>query len=190
MRSNTSLDSSRDFTQGCGGSFKNWLCLIPLIRMSKGGEFSSQPNKAFLRISIGLAWELHGEILWEGRMIRRKLDLVWTFMVCIDDSAWFLKACLCSSHFPFLMIFEAFSWIFRGEVLGCFFERFFLDVTYEDLCLFAWWSCSNKPSETTSIWWFSVESLGRCSWELTFDSSWLSGFWGPSFEPKVAHEVP
>jgi hypothetical protein len=41
-----------------------------------------------------------------------KLDLVWTFMVCIDDSAWFLKAWLCLSCFPFLVIFEAFSWRF------------------------------------------------------------------------------
>jgi hypothetical protein len=61
---------------------------------------------------LGLAWELHGEILWEGRMIGRKLDLVWTFMVCIDDSAWFLKACLSSSRFFFLVIFGAFSWWF------------------------------------------------------------------------------
>jgi hypothetical protein len=66
-------------------------------------------------------------------MIRWKLDLVRTFMVCIDDSVWFLKACLCSSHFPFLLIFGAFSWNFRGEVLGCFFEGFLLYVTYEDL---------------------------------------------------------
>jgi hypothetical protein len=33
-------------------------------------------------------------------------------MVCIDDSAWFLKACLSSSCFFFLMNFEAFSWRF------------------------------------------------------------------------------
>jgi hypothetical protein len=42
------------------------------------------------------------------------------FMVCIDDSAWFLKVCLCSSRFPFLVIFGAFSWIFLEEVLGAF----------------------------------------------------------------------
>jgi hypothetical protein len=57
------------------------------------------------------------------------------------------------------------------------------------LCLFAWWPCSKKPSETASIWWFSVEFLGRCSWGLTSDSSWLGRFWGPSFQPKIAHEV-
>jgi hypothetical protein len=42
-------------------------------------------------------------------MIGRKLDLVCTFMVFIDDSAWFLKACMSSSRFSFLVIFEAFS---------------------------------------------------------------------------------
>jgi hypothetical protein len=41
-------------------------------------------------------------------------------MVCIDDSAWFLKAWLCSSRFSFLVIFGAFSWNFCGEVLGAF----------------------------------------------------------------------
>jgi hypothetical protein len=54
-------------------------------------------------------------------------------MVCIDDSTWLLKACLCSSHFFFLVIFAAFSWNFRGEVLGAFFEGFLLDVTYDNL---------------------------------------------------------
>jgi hypothetical protein len=73
----------------------------------------------FLRISIGLACEFHGEIMWEGRMIFLsmregwlvgKLDLVWTFMVCIDDSVWFLKAWMCLSRLSFLVIFGAFSW--------------------------------------------------------------------------------
>jgi hypothetical protein len=45
------------------------------------------------------------------------------------------------------------------------------------LCLFAWWPWSIKPSETASIWVFSVVSMGRCSWGLTFDSSWFSKFW-------------
>jgi hypothetical protein len=54
-------------------------------------------------------------------------------MVCIDDSAWFLKAWLCFLRFPFLVIFRAFSWDFRGKFWGPFFEGFLLDVTYEDL---------------------------------------------------------
>jgi hypothetical protein len=65
---------------------------------------------------LGLGWELHREILWEGRMIGRKLDLVWTFMVCIDDLTWFLKACLSSSWFSFLVISEP----FLGDFLGVF----------------------------------------------------------------------
>jgi hypothetical protein len=48
MRSDTSLDSSRVFTQGYGGSFENWFCLIPLISGQREEEifFSSQPNTA------------------------------------------------------------------------------------------------------------------------------------------------
>jgi hypothetical protein len=49
------------------------------------------------------------------------------------------------------------------------------------LFLFAWWSCSNKPSEMASIWEFLVVFMQRCSWGLTSDSSWLSRFRGPSF---------
>jgi hypothetical protein len=66
---------------------------------------------------------------WSGG----KLDLVWTSLVCIDDSAWFLKTWLCSSRFSFLVIFRVFSWDFRWEVLGVFLWGIFLDVTYEDL---------------------------------------------------------
>jgi hypothetical protein len=51
MRSNTSLDLSRDFTQGCGGSFENWHCLIPLISGQSEGEIFSSPTKH--RESIG-----------------------------------------------------------------------------------------------------------------------------------------
>jgi hypothetical protein len=58
-------------------------------------------------------------------MIAQKLDLVRTFIVCIDDSAWFLKTCLSSSRFSFLVIFGAFSWrdleaIFLGICWGMY----------------------------------------------------------------------
>jgi hypothetical protein len=53
---------------------------------------------------------------WSGG----KLDLVWTSLVCIDDSAWFLKTWLCLSRFPFLVIFGAFSWDFHGGFLEAF----------------------------------------------------------------------
>jgi hypothetical protein len=41
-------------------------------------------------------------------------------MVCIDDSAWFLKACLSSSRFSFLVIFGAFSWRFSQSDFEAF----------------------------------------------------------------------
>jgi hypothetical protein len=53
-------------------------------------------------------------------MIGQKLDLVWTFMVCIDDSMWFLKACLSFSRFSFLVIFGAFSWRFSRSDFEAF----------------------------------------------------------------------
>jgi hypothetical protein len=52
------------------------------------------------------------------------------FMVCIDDSAWFLKALVCLSPFgDFQSLFLGFPWKFWGG----FIEGFLLDVTYEDL---------------------------------------------------------
>jgi hypothetical protein len=45
MRSDTLLDSSRDFTQGCRGSFQNWLCLIPLISGQREEKIFSPPNQ-------------------------------------------------------------------------------------------------------------------------------------------------
>jgi hypothetical protein len=49
-------------------------------------------------------------------MIGWKLDLVRNFMVCIDDSAWFLKACLSSFWLSFLVISEPFLFDFLGEI--------------------------------------------------------------------------
>jgi hypothetical protein len=57
------------------------------------------------------------------------------------------------------------------------------------LCLFAWWPWSIKPSETASIWVFSVVSMGRCSWGWTFDFSWFSKFWWTKSELWDAHKV-
>jgi hypothetical protein len=48
---------------------------------------------------------------WSGG----KLDLVWTSLVCIDDSAWFLKALLCCSR-----LFWWFSEPSIGGFLGVF----------------------------------------------------------------------
>jgi hypothetical protein len=46
-----------------------------------------------------------------------------TFMVCIDDLAWFLKACLSSSRFSFLVNFGAFSWRFSLSDFEAFLFR-------------------------------------------------------------------
>jgi hypothetical protein len=51
---------------------------------------------------------------WSGS----KLDLVWTFLVCIDDSAWFLKALLRYSRLFLVVIFGAISWWFSRCVFG------------------------------------------------------------------------
>jgi hypothetical protein len=43
-----------------------------------------------------------------------------SFLLCIEDSTWFLKAFLCLSHFSFLVILEPFLGNFRGDVLEAF----------------------------------------------------------------------
>jgi hypothetical protein len=47
-----------------------------------------------------------------------KLDLVWTSLVCIDDSAWCLKALFCCSWLFLVVIFGALSWWFSWFVFG------------------------------------------------------------------------
>jgi hypothetical protein len=44
-----------------------------------------------------------------------KLDLVRTFMVCIDDSAWFLKDLCCLSRPSFWFFLELFVVIFVAK---------------------------------------------------------------------------
>jgi hypothetical protein len=51
---------------------------------------------------------------WSGG----KLDFVWTSLVCIDDSVWFLKAWLCCSRLFLMVIFGALSWWFSWCVFG------------------------------------------------------------------------
>jgi hypothetical protein len=72
------------------------------------------------------SWERVG---WLGV----KLDLVWTFMVCIDDSVWLLKAFVVSPVFPFWWFSEPFLRIFMAEFWRRFFEGFDVGVTHEDL---------------------------------------------------------
>jgi hypothetical protein len=60
-----------------------------------------------------------------------KLDLVWTSLWCIDDSAWFLKAWMCCSCLFFLVIFGAFSWQFSWSD----FETFLFGILWG---MYAW----------------------------------------------------
>jgi hypothetical protein len=62
-----------------------------------------------------------------------KLDLVWTFMVCTDDSAWFLKVLCCLSWPPFWWFSELLLVFFLAEFWGRFLAGFKLGVTYGDL---------------------------------------------------------
>jgi hypothetical protein len=85
---------------------------------------------------LGLAWELHVRSRKRDGWSGCKLDLVWTFVVCIDDWVWFLKALCCHSRFPFgdfrcSCLF--FSW---REFWGWFLAGFLLGVTMRTLCLF------------------------------------------------------
>jgi hypothetical protein len=47
---------------------------------------------------LGLAWELHVRSRERDGCMGGKLDLVRTFMVCIDGSTWFLKVVKCFSR--------------------------------------------------------------------------------------------
>jgi hypothetical protein len=53
---------------------------------------------------------------WSGG----KLNLVWTFVACIDDSVWFLKVWMCCSRLFLMVIFGALSWWFLWVVFGTF----------------------------------------------------------------------
>jgi hypothetical protein len=110
-------------------------------------------------------------------MIGRKLELVWTFMVCIDDSAWFLKAWLSSSWFSFLVIFRAFSWCFSQSD----FEAFISMICWG---IYAWTLCGSFPFDYppkcvikgARFWGFRCSRVcGVLSGNPS--SSWFNEFW-------------
>jgi hypothetical protein len=67
VRSNTLLDSSRDFPHGCEGSFENWCYLIPLINGQREGKnfFPPQPNTGMVRWGATRIQKLFK--VWSGR---------------------------------------------------------------------------------------------------------------------------
>jgi hypothetical protein len=83
-------------------------------------------------------------------------------MVCIDNSAWFLKALCCLSHFPLWWFLEPFLVIFLAEFWGRFLAGFLLGVMYEDfvplwLVTLPPWTPLNRPrfggfSSCSSSW--------------------------------------
>jgi hypothetical protein len=76
-----------------------------------------------------------------------KLDLVRTFMVCIDGSTLFLKVVFPSF---IVLIFGALCWrCFENDFLG-----FLVGVTYEDLVPLWVVTLPQISFESDSIWWF------------------------------------
>jgi hypothetical protein len=88
--------------------------------------FSFLFHKDFDRTSLRASWwDLVERVGWSGG----NLDLVWTFVACIDDSAWFLKVWMCCSRLFFVVIFGAlscwFSWgVFGTLLLGIWWGKF------------------------------------------------------------------
>jgi hypothetical protein len=67
-----------------------------------------------------------------------KLDLVRTFMVCIDGSTWFLKVVKCFFPSFFVVIFGALCCAFLGGVLSTISWEFCWVSCMRTLCLFGW----------------------------------------------------
>jgi hypothetical protein len=84
-------------------------------------------SSCFPLVFLGVSLELHVKSRERDGWPGGKLDLVWTFMLCIDDSVWFLKALCCLSRFPFLCFSDLLAEFWRW-----FLARFSLGVTYGD----------------------------------------------------------
>jgi hypothetical protein len=114
-----------------------------------------------------------------------KLDLVRTFMVCIDGSVLFIKVEKCFSR-PSLWWFSEF---FVGGILRMISCGFWWVSHMRILCLFGWWLCPQISLEPDSIWWrFELGELLTYRGDF-FDSSWLWAIRVDSFEVEVAQEV-
>jgi hypothetical protein len=85
-----------------------------------------------------------------------KLDLVWTSLWCIDDSAWFLKTSMCCSRSLFLVISGALSWRFSCSNFGIF----LLGIWWG---MYAWTLCGSFPFDSPP--------------EFVSKGAWFWGFW-------------
>jgi hypothetical protein len=109
--------------------FEGWMAANSWNPSSFVFPFSFSFSSSFL----GLAWELYVRSWERDGCMGGNLDLVWTFMVCIDDSAWFLKVVCCFSRPSFWWFSELIVVIFVVEFWGCVLARFLLGVMYEVL---------------------------------------------------------
>jgi hypothetical protein len=105
----------------------------------------------FLRFYIGLAWELHGEILWEGKMIE------WQTKPCMNLHGmyrWFgvvPQGLIVSIPFFLFADFRSlFGRYFVRQIWECFGGRGGWRIGL--VLPFSWWSCPHKPHESTRIW--------------------------------------
>jgi hypothetical protein len=123
---------------------------------------------------------------WSGG----KLDLVWTSLVCIDDSAWFLEALLCCSRLFLVVIFGALSWWFSR----CVFRTLHLVIWWVK---FLWTLCGSFASDSLPNFWVKGLDFGLFR-VLGFEVFLRLDFWflliewvlGTDLLAKVAHEVP
>jgi hypothetical protein len=112
-----------------------------------------------------------------------KLDLVWTYMVCIDDSAWFLKVVCCFSRPSLWWFSELFVVIFVAEFWGRYLRDFVWCHVW-GLCASLAGDFAPKISlESDSIWWFfwvarvlALENRNLQFLLIVSDSGWF--LWG------------
>jgi hypothetical protein len=120
---------------------------------------------------------------WSGG----KLDHVWTSLVCIDDSAWFLKAWMCCSRSFFLVIFGAFSWRFYWSD----FEAFLFGIWW---AIYAWVHRGSFPfdsppksvSKGARLWGFRCSRITGILVGISSTHLDLASFGGPN----IGYGVP
>jgi hypothetical protein len=112
---------------------------------------------------------------WSGD----KLDLVWTFLWCINDSAWFLKDLLCCSRSFFVVIFGALSWWISWSVFG----TFLLEIWWG---MYVWTLCGSFPfdsppkyvSKGARFWDFRCSRVRGVLGEISSIPLYLASFGG------------
>jgi hypothetical protein len=125
-----------------------------------------------------------GRNRWPGG----KLDLVWTFMVCINDSAWFLKALCCVSLLSSWWFLELFLVIFVVVFWGWFLAGFLFLGTCPCASLAGDFAL-RTPFNRRRFGGFSSCSRSWPREPRSGDSLWLRAFRCDSFGGEDAKEV-